>query len=181
MRDPAQYLTARSYALEAAIELHRPLFNSACAGASREAAVTAVRDTATDLFAWLAGPTHLALHRGLITVQSTGQPSGTPTPLGDKVQIHDNEQFDLSVSATDAKGQPVLGETLTWTVDNPDVVSLQVSADTQTCTVVAGVPGSCVVTVADEAAGLSATEAVDVVAGPVALIQINEGPVSTQP
>lgn len=180
MRDPAQYLTARSEALKAAVDLHRPLFSSACAGASRDAAVNAVRDTASDLFAWLAGPTHLTLRPGPITVQSTGQPSGTPTTAGDKVQIRDNEEFDLAVTPEDAKNQPVLGETLTWTVDNPDVVSLVVSADTQTCTVVAGLPGSAVITMTDEAAGVSATEAVDVVAGQVALIQINEGPVRTQ-
>ena len=94
------------------------------------------------------------------------------------MQIHDNEQFTLSAVTTDAKGFPTT-DPLTWTVDNDTVATLTVSDDTQSCTVVAGVPGSCVVTVTDGT--LTATEAVDVVAAGTALISLQEGPVEPQP
>jgi hypothetical protein len=88
------------------------------------------------------------------------------------VQLHDNEKVDLTVTEADAKGVALM-DTLIWTTSDPAVATVTVSADTMTGTVVAGVPGSCVVTVTDGA--LSATEAIDVVPGTVATISIGEG------
>lgn len=95
------------------------------------------------------------------------------------MQLHDDEQVTLSVSVSDAKNVNIPDDTSTdtdnldWTVDDESVATLQISSDTRSCTVVAGQPGSTVVTVT--LGDLSATEAVDVVAGSAALITISEG------
>lgn len=120
--------------------------------------------------AWVAKrtPVRMQVTAGDVTEQEERKP----------MQIHDNEQFTLSVTESDAKGFPVI-DNVEWTVDNADVVSLVVADDKQSCLVVAGNPGSAVVTITDGT--LSATEAVDVVAGTAALISISEGAVETQP
>ncbi len=94
------------------------------------------------------------------------------------VQMTDTQQVDLAVSEADSKGVP-LQDTLTWTVDNATSVSLVVSTDTQTCTCVAGLPGSAVVTVTDGL--LSATQAIDVVPSAVATINVTPGTPTDQP
>lgn len=115
---------------------------------------------------------------GEVTDLNTGKPTGTPITQGGTMQLHDNEEFTLSVSETDSKGV-ALQDTLTWSENsNGQVVTLQVAADTQSAVIVANLPGSAVVTVTDGT--LSATEAVDVVPGTVAKINISEGAVSTQ-
>jgi hypothetical protein len=83
------------------------------------------------------------------------------------------------VAETDAKGQPVTTDTLTWTVADPTVATLQVSADTYSAVVVAGNVGSTVVTLTDGT--LTATEAVDVIAGTATAIVLNEGTAEPQP
>lgn len=93
------------------------------------------------------------------------------------MQLHDTEQFTLTLEAQDSKGFAV-ADTLTWTVDDPNVVSLQVSSDTMSATILAGAPGSAVVTITDGT--LTATEAVDVVPGAVAKLVLTEGPVTSQ-
>lgn len=124
-----------------------------------------------DTFAeWVARrtPVRMQVTVGDVTEQKEEEP----------MQIHDNEQFTLTVSEQDAKGFPVIDQ-VEWTVDNESVVTLQVSDDKQSCLVVAGNPGSAVITITD--GNLSATEAVDVVAGQAALISIQEGAVEPQP
>ena len=96
------------------------------------------------------------------------------------MQIHDNEKFSLTVDTKDAKGFET-ADSITWTADdNGAVIELQVSDDSRSCEVVAVAPGSAVITVSDDAAGLSATEAVDVVAGGTATIGLVEGAVEPQ-
>jgi hypothetical protein len=108
---------------------------------------------------------------------STGHPRRT-TYEGDAVQIKDNEQFPITVDPQDSKGFDVTGDQVSYTVDNAAVVTLQPSDDGLSCNIVAGAPGSAVVTVA--VGDASATEAVDVVPGDVATITISEGTVTTQ-
>jgi hypothetical protein len=123
-----------------------------------------ILETAQSFYDWVSKRTgvHLAVTVGEVTKQEEKHP----------MQIHDDEQFTLSVTETDAKGFPVVEE-LTWTVDNEDSVTLQVSDDKQSAVVVAGNPGSAVITLTDGT--LTVTEAVDVVAGDGALITLNEG------
>jgi hypothetical protein len=126
--------------------------------------------TAQSFYEWVSKRTgvHMTVTAGEVTKQEEKHP----------MQIHDDEQFTLSVTETDAKGFPVV-EDLTWTVDNTDVVTLTVADDKQSATVVAGNPGSAVVTLTDGT--LTVTEAVDVVAGDGALITLSEGVPEKQP
>lgn len=177
MTDPA-----RETALALAVELHLGaravrLHRGVDAGVTIAAAETAIRYTAETFLAWLHGPTSIHLHAGAVRDQTSGLPTGTPATEGNLMQIHDNEQFDLTADTKDAKGFET-ADVLTWEADDADVVTLVVSDDTKTCTVVAGNPGSAVITVSDGT--LSATEAVDVVTGDTALITLAEGPVTVQ-
>lgn len=100
------------------------------------------------------------------------------------MQIHDDEKFDLSLDFHDAKGVDTTdADPATWTSSDEQVVTLVVSEDTHTATVLAGLPGSAVVRVAVALADgtvLTATEAVDVVPGGAVTVSLVEGPVSKQ-
>lgn len=136
-------------------------------------------DTANALLPWLHGVATMTIRVGPPVAQFSHQPTGTSLG-GDPMQLHDNEQVDVSVSTKDAKGFETPDE-ITWSVDNGDVVSL-IGADdgtSKTVTIVAGNPGSAVVTVTDGV--LSATLAVDVVPGGTATIGITEGTPVEQP
>ena len=93
-------------------------------------------------------------------------------------QLHDNEQFDVVASATDAKGF-VVADAFTAPIDNTAVATVVAGADGATFTVVAGTPGSAVLTVTDGT--LTATLAVDVVPGSVALVDLVAGTPVPQP
>jgi len=172
---------ARAAALQAAVEFHASVgdLDLRCgvdAGQTIGAGQISVLDTAERFLTWLRGPAHMTLIAGPITNQTTGLPTGT-TPEGDTVQLHDDEQFDLSVDTKDAKGFETQ-DVIDWSVDDESVATLTVSDDGRSATVVAGNPGSAVVTVSDGV--LSATEAVDVVAAGTATITLVEGAVSKQ-
>lgn len=133
-----------------------------------------VLDTAERLYTWLSQPQPVAsatLTAGPVSKQSDHPKDGT-------MQLHDDDQFPLVLDAKDAKGQEVTGDTVTWTVDDETVVTLQVSDDTKTATVVAGNVGSAVITWSDET--LSGTYAVDVVPGDVATVELTAGAVTKQ-
>jgi hypothetical protein len=133
-----------------------------------------VLQTATQLYDWM-NVSPPAVRMTLTAGPATPQ---TGTTKGNTMQLHDTEQFTLSVAETDAKGQPVTTDTLTWTVADPAVATLQVSADTYSAVVVAGTVGSTVVTLTDGT--ITATEAVDVIAGAATAVVLSEGPVTPQ-
>jgi hypothetical protein len=167
----------RRIALAHAVALHTPRFKGS------ESNNKAVRLTASELFNFLSGPVAMRLTIGPVLDQITGLPTGT-TVGGPVTQLRDTEQFSLSVDVSDAKGaaigdQPGIEDDISWTVDNGDVATLQVSADSRECTVVAGTVGSAVVTVA--LGELFATLAVDVIPGSASVLTINEGPIEPQP
>jgi hypothetical protein len=170
--------TVRAAAAIAAAVLHSSSYVTTAGHVGAQIAIAAVRSTAEQLLPWIAGVTAIHLTTGPVVDQVTHLPTGTTITPGGPVQIHDNEQFSLTADPVDSKGVP-LADVLTWTVDNDSVATLSVSPDTHTCTVVAGLPGSTIVTVSDGM--LSATEAVDVIPGGVATIRITEGPVEPQP
>jgi len=100
-----------------------------------------------------------------------------PTPL----QLTDVQQVNLAVEAEDSKGNEVT-DTFTWTVDNGNVVALQVSADTTQCMCVAGVPGGANVTVTDSSTPpLSQVQPFTVVAGAATSLVITPGAIEPQP
>lgn len=133
-----------------------------------------VTHLAGQLAAWVL-PRHLLVtaSRRAWKQASAGQPRPTTYTPGGAVQLHDDEQFTLSVQPEDSKGFPVSGDQITYAADDGTVVSLQPADDGLSCLVVAGNPGSAVITISDGT--VSATEAVDVVAGDVATFQVTEG------
>lgn len=179
--DPA-VARAREAALDAAVRLRAvPQLTLSVGAVCTEPgppALDLVRADAEVLTAWLLGTTHLTISRSLVVSQATGQPTGTPSQ-GEPMQIHDDEKTTLTVDTKDARGFET-ADTVTWTIDDGSVASLTVSDDGRSCTVVANTPGSAVVTVTDADAGLSATEAIDVVPGGTATISIVEGDVEKQ-
>jgi hypothetical protein len=95
------------------------------------------------------------------------------------MQLHDDENVDLSVLVASAKGAPIAddpfstGDDLTWEVTDSTVASLVVSDDTRTCTVRSGVVGSTVLTIG--VGNAAATVAIDVIPGDAAAITVSEG------
>jgi hypothetical protein len=109
----------------------------------------------------------------------------TQNPQEDQpMQIHDNEQFDVTIEVDDAKGFAISGDQLTVTSADESVATVQAGADGVTYTIVAGNPGSTVITfdagTDDNGNQVTATEAVDVVAGNVATIKLTEGAATPQ-
>lgn len=172
----------RAVALKQAIELNEQV------GERRAwchpSATKEVLADAEVFLAWLRGPTVFKLVAGPVFSQTTGQPTGFTPIEGVPVQIHDDEKFDLTLVETDSKGQPTTSATPpVWTSSDEAVVPVNVSADGMTFSVVAGTVGSAIVQVdvtKDDGSVISVTEAVDVVAGGVALVSLTEGPVSKQ-
>lgn len=168
----------RLLAMSQALDLHTQGWSDLVQGGNPGAADAALRATARTIYGWYTGPVALYLTIGTVTQQGTGQPTGTVLK-GTPMQLHDDEQVDLTVAVASAKGSPVpddpttTGDDLTWTVDDDVVATLAISDDTRTCTVRAGVTGSTVVTVS--LGELSATLAVDVIPGDAAVITISEG------
>lgn len=174
----------RAAALTAAIETHLIVGDlRLCLGTGRDEAVanaeTAIRKTAETYAAWIAGTTRIRLTAGPVVDQSSGVPTGTSNQGDNMAQLHDNEKFTVTADTEDAKGFDT-AEVIEWTIDVPEVASLTVSDDTKSVEVVAGSPGSAVLTANVPALGLSATLAVDVVPGGTATIELAVGDVSQQ-
>jgi hypothetical protein len=175
---PRDLSAERDRALREALTLYNgEAFSGALEREGSEVATKALLDTATTIFRWLTGPVSFTIRIGEVYKQngsSTGRTIG-----GSPMQLHDDEQVTLSVAVADAKGAAIADDAsrtdddLQWTVADENVATLQVSSDTRTCTVVAGTPGSTVVTI--KLGDLEATEAIDVVPGDAALITISEG------
>lgn len=176
---------ARLTALQAAVDLHvgtgaftlQPGVDRTVTIAQAE---TAVRHTADIFWAWAAGTTSLRITPGPVTSQTTGLPTGT-TSEGNTMQLHDDEQVTYTVDTEDAKGFDT-DETLEWSADNTDVITLVPGENGRTCTVLAGVPGSAIITVTAPNLDppLSATEAIDVLVGGTATITLAAGDVTKQ-
>lgn len=93
------------------------------------------------------------------------------------MQLKDSQQVTYTITGLDAKGYEVSGEDFSASVDNESVVA--VTDNGNTFLAVAGQPGSAIITFTDGT--LTATEAVDVVPGDVATIQIQPGAPEDQP
>lgn len=174
MADP----DAMTEALRDAALLHQGRFDRA-ADFDIDLARAEVLASADVFLAWLTRPVTLTLAAGPAVDQTTGQPTTTPTGVP-AMQLHDNEQVDLTVQTRDAKGFDTPDQ-ITWTSSDETVATIAGvdDGDSKTATVVAGNPGSAVVTVTD--ATLSATVAVDVVPAGTATISVAEGTPVEQP
>ena len=161
----------RKAALDAAVTL--------LAGQPLPPSAAEVTGYATVFLGWVTGA-RLRITADPITYEQ-GNPSLSQATryAGGIVQLTDTQQVTLTVQPEDSKGFAT-SDTLTWSSADDTVVSLQPSADTLSCLVVAGNPGlGVVVTVTDGT--ISATDSFDVVPGGVATLQITEGTPEDQP
>jgi hypothetical protein len=135
-------------------------------------------------YRWLEGPVVLFMTVDPATFdQAAPEGPGQPTiRKGQTVQLNDLQQVTLSVAEQDSKGQPV-SDSLVWSVDNGDVISLVPSADTQSCLCVAGIDGTATVTVTDNSVNppLTASDAFVVVSSAATNLVISEGTPEDQP
>lgn len=169
----------RVLALELAIEVVVP--GGGGFPATQGSDITTV---ATLFYQWLEGPAVLFLTVDPATFdQAAPEGPGMPTVRkGNIVQLNDLQQVTLSVAEADSKGQPV-ADSLTWAVDQPGVISLVPSADTQSCLCVAGTDGTAVVTVTDNSVTppLTASDTITVVSSAATSLVISEGTPEDQP
>ena len=169
----------RGLALTEAVKLHAASFDDVQAGKARSEVIK----TAEEFYAFLTGPASLTVTFGPIVKQQTQEETGKAGTA--MAQIHDDEEFDVELSAADAKGAEVLdreGDTSddpTFTSSDEQVFTYRVDPDNpRKATVVAGLPGSAVGTIT--LGSITATHAVDVVPGDVATVNITEGDVRKQ-
>lgn len=166
--------TDRRLALEEAVKLHQASFDDMNTGFAR----AQVLQTAVDFYGFLVGPASISLEYGPIVGQSTDLPTGKNGSA--MTQLHDDEQFTVSIDAQDAKGAEVADDPTsttddpTWSSSDETVFTLLVDGgNPRLATVVAGLPGSAVGSVTIGA--VTATFAVDVVPAGVATISVVTG------
>lgn len=159
----------RVFAMQQAVALHAPHFKANDHGNA------ALRATADVIYGWVLGPVALVITLGPPVDQATGQPTGTPQGG----PMKDSEKCPLIVQATDAKGQvTTVGADVTFTVADSTVATISDPDADGIRWVVAGLPGSTVVTGdwPDSPSGdLPGTVAVDVTAGDATSLQISLG------
>ena len=148
------------------------------------AAAADVTSMAGVFYAWIEGPAVMILAFNPLTYQQAA-PEGPGTPTvkkGSTVQLTDVQQVTLSVAEVDSKAQPVTGDSLAWSVDNPAVIALTPSADTYSCLCTAGTDGTATVTVADNSVTppLTATDVITVVSSAATSLVISEGTAEAQ-
>lgn len=139
-----------------------------------------VWDVAEEIHRWATKRTPATIKIVAVGDVTRQQPEQEASPM----QIHDNEQFDVTIEVDDAKGFKITGDALTVTSADETVATVQAGADGTTFTIVAGNPGSTVITfdagTDDNGNAVTATEAVDVVPGNVATIKLTEGTATPQ-
>jgi hypothetical protein len=158
----------RESALTLAVELHRTRFQR-CDGPD-------VLRTADSFFEWLTAPLRLVITLGPEVDQTTGKPTGNPggSPM------KDTSKMQLMVQGEDAKDQPTnAGVDLQWSSADESIATVQIDPNDNTPWLVAGLPGSTVITAVwpDSPSGsISGTLAVDVTAGDAVSLTITTGP-----
>jgi hypothetical protein len=140
--------------------------------------VTDLLANATKIYGWLVGPASMSLAFGPIVDQATEEPIGRNGSA--MTQMRDDQKVRVSLTAQDAKGADVLdraGDTTddpAWTSSDENVFTWDINSDNpREAWAVAGVPGSAVGTVT--IGEISATVAIDVVAGDIALVALQTG------
>jgi hypothetical protein len=171
--------TERTLALTQAVALHAGSFGGQAVEDQRKAVLA----TAQAFYYFLGGPASVVVTYGPIVKQNTEEPTGKAGTA--MAQMHDDEEFDIELTAADAKGVSVLdreGDTSddpTFVSDDESVFTYRTYSDNpRKATVVAGTPGSAVGTVT--LGNIVVTHAVDVVPGDIATVSIAEGEVRKQ-
>ena len=97
------------------------------------------------------------------------------------MQITDTQQFDITVSPIDSKGDPT-SDTLAWTTSSTGGTTVAVDATTLVGTVVAGAPETGITVTVRDPNGLTGTLSFDVVGGTAVSLALNAGePVEQAP
>lgn len=102
------------------------------------------------------------------------------------MNITDSQQFDITITATDRKGQPVqVDGVLSFVSSNPAVATVTPSEDGKSATVAGVIPGDATISVTDtlNATGeqIGGSLDVHVTTGAATVVQVVAGPVSEQP
>jgi hypothetical protein len=135
---------------------------------------------------WLEGPTFLILTISELTFnQDAPDGPGVPTVMKGNAmaQITDLQQYTASVGEADSKNQPVTGDNLAWSVDQPAIATVTPSADGYSA-VIAGVSdGTATYTVTDNTVTppLTGSGTVTVVSSAATSLVITEGAPEDQP
>ena len=137
-------------------------------------------------YRFLEGPAFLILTISELTFsQDAPDGPGVPTVMKGNAmaQITDLQQYTASVGEADSKNQPVTGDNLAWSVDQPAVATVTPSADGYSA-VIAGVSdGTATYTVTDNTVTppLTGSGTVTVVSSAATSLTITEGTPEDQP
>lgn len=147
---------------------------------------TTVAAVANLFYRLLEGPAVLLLTISTLTFnQDAPDGPGVPTivkgPL--MAQITDLQQFTASVAEADSKNQPVTGDNLAWTIDNPAVASITPSADGYSAVIAGLSDGTATYTVTDSTVTppLTGSGTVTVVSSAATSLVVAEGTPEDQP
>jgi hypothetical protein len=150
-----------------------------------EEQAAAITTVAQVFWRWLDGPAVLFLTVDPETFdQAAPEGPGTPTiRKGNTVQITDTQQYTATVGEQDSKAQPVTGDNLAWTIDNPAVATLTPAADGYSALIVGVADGTAGYTVTDSTVNppLTGTGSVTVVSSAATSLVISEGTAEDQP
>ena len=137
-------------------------------------------------YRFLEGPVFLILTISELTFpQDAPDGPGVPTVMKGNAmaQITDLQQYTASVGEADSKNQPVTGDNLTWSVDQPAIATVTPSADGYSA-VIAGVSdGTATYTVTDNTVTppLTGSGTVTVVSSAATSLVVNESAPVDQP
>lgn len=146
---------------------------------------TTVAAVANLFYRLLEGPAELLLTISTLTFdQDAPDGPGVPTTVKGPLmaQITDLQQFTASVAEADSRNQPVTGDNLSWTIDNPAVAGITPSADGYSA-VIAGVSdGTATYTVTDGTVipPLTGSGTVTVVSSAATSLVVSEGAAEDQ-
>jgi hypothetical protein len=135
---------------------------------------------------WLEGPAFLILTISTLTFpQDAPDGPGVPTVMKGNAmaQIDDTQQYTASVGEADSKQQPVTGDNLAWTIDQPAVASITPSADGYSAVIAGLTDGTATYTVTDSTVNppLTGSGTVVVVSSAATSLVISEGAPEPQP
>lgn len=133
----------------------------------------------------IEGPVALLLSVSETFDQADPEGPGVPTVMrgNSMAQITDTQQYTVSVAEQDTKGQPVTGDNLSWTIDNPAVATITPSADGYSAVIAGQSDGTANYTVSDSTVDppLTGSGSVTVVSSAATSLVVSEGAPEDQP
>ena len=137
-------------------------------------------------YRFLEGPVFLILTISELTFpQDAPDGPGVPTVMKGNAmaQITDLQQYTASVGEVDSKNQPVTGDNLTWSIDQPAVATVTPSADGYSAVIAGVADGTATYTVTDNTVTppLTGSGTVTVVSRAATSLVITEGAPEDQP